>query len=243
MMCSSDCPAACRGSGPKWQLPSPARRMIARRLRPTATARMVPGDPVMPSGSPSPQRSASGTPAEDAWQPVAAPGNDLPAAIAGTAPPDLILEAAQDLCLVMADFDRWVYDRCIALLAASDAHVATASARMRQNPGPPSRRRSQPAFGRRERTAAFTATIRWSASWIGIFAALPVLLEGLCAVEAGADRHPPPPPVFRWCLQPQRRPPPPLRRDVEPAGQHRSADRARQSAGDAPPPRHGVRAS
>ena len=123
-------------------------------------------------------------PAAGAWRAVAAPGNDLPAAIVGTAPPDLILEAAQDLCLVMADFDRWVYDRCIALLAAGDTDGQGVGA----DSAEPAPSIATPFAGDPWATGAHRDVHR-SDPLIGEldrqFAAMPALLA---AIEADADR-------------------------------------------------------
>ncbi len=143
----------------------------------------------MPAEPPAAQRSDQGSAAAGGWRPVAAPGNDLPAAIAGTPPPDLILEAAQDVCLVMADFDRWVYDRCIALLAADEADGqkvgAEAAAPLPSIAAPFADElwasgahrhvhRADPLLGDLDRQLA----------------ALPALLDALVAVDAEADRAP-----------------------------------------------------
>lgn len=45
---------------------------------------------------------------EDRWTPVAAPGNDFPAALAGIVQPDLIMRAAEDLDRIMDDLCRWM---------------------------------------------------------------------------------------------------------------------------------------
>ncbi|MFO1127057.1 MAG: GGDEF domain-containing protein [Rhodospirillales bacterium] len=79
----------------------------------------------MASEPPAIPKGGGKAPPAGSWRPIAAPANDLPAALAGTSPPDLIVEATQDLCLVMADFDRWVYDRCLALLAKRASERAT----------------------------------------------------------------------------------------------------------------------
>lgn len=44
---------------------------------------------------------------DNCWTPVAAPGNDLPAALSGGVHPEQVLRAAEDLDRIMADLSRW----------------------------------------------------------------------------------------------------------------------------------------
>jgi diguanylate cyclase (GGDEF)-like protein len=74
---------------------------------------------------------AGDPPAVAAWPLLAAPGNDLPAAIGGTLPPDLVLAAAHDLDRIMADLNQWSHRRCIALLAGGQGDAGG-----RLDPGP-----------------------------------------------------------------------------------------------------------
>jgi diguanylate cyclase (GGDEF) domain len=45
---------------------------------------------------------------DESWKPVAAPGNDLPAALCGGVHPEQVLRAAEDLDQIMADLSSWV---------------------------------------------------------------------------------------------------------------------------------------
>lgn len=59
-----------------------------------------------------------GSQRDDGWVPVAAPGNDLPAAIAGIIHPDQVLSAAEELDRIMGDLGCWTQAWVLAALHA-----------------------------------------------------------------------------------------------------------------------------
>lgn len=61
----------------------------------------------------------------DRWTPVAAPGNDLPAALAGIVQPDLVMRAADDLDRIMDDLCRWTRS-CTITAPTTDPTMRTA---------------------------------------------------------------------------------------------------------------------
>lgn len=61
---------------------------------------------------------------DEGWMPVAAPGNDLPAALAGVVHPEQVLRAAEDLDRLMGDLCRWSQECTIAAARTRPATTA-----------------------------------------------------------------------------------------------------------------------